>query len=125
MAHDRQVGVKAKDLQGFGYLNQLQPLLQRLRANGIDRSGNRQLFFDQYVSLLLLYFFNPIWTSLNGLQPATRLEKVQELIGGGPFSLGALSAAQHAFDPVLLQGLFGELYSARVSLRHCQGKPIS
>jgi hypothetical protein len=109
MARDRQVDVKAKDLQGFGYLNQLQPLLQRLHDNGLDKSGNRQLFFDQYVSLLLLYFFNPIWTSLNGLQQATRLAKVQELIGGGPFSLGALSAAQHAFDPALLEGLFGEL----------------
>src|SRR3954471_1037259 len=109
MARDRQVDVKAKDLQGFGYLNQLQPLLRRLHDNGLDKSGNRQLFFDQYVSLLLLYFFNPIWTSLNGLQQATRLAKVQELIGGGPFSLGALSAAQHAFDPALLEGLFGEL----------------
>ena len=39
MARDRQVGVKAKDLQGFGYLNQLQPLLQRLHDNGIDKSG--------------------------------------------------------------------------------------
>jgi hypothetical protein len=109
MARDRQAGVKAKDLQGFVYLNQLQPLLGRLHDNGLDKSGNRQLFFDQYVSLLLLYFFNPILTSLNGLQQATRLAKVQELIGGGPFSLGALSAAQHAFDPALLEGLFSEL----------------
>src|SRR3954469_19885418 len=85
MARDSRGGVKAKDLQGFGYLNQLQPLLQRLHDSGRDKSGNRELFFDQYVSLLLLYFFNPILTSLNGLQQATRLAKVQELIGGGRF----------------------------------------
>jgi hypothetical protein len=109
MARKRQADVQAKDLQGFSYLNQLQPLLQRLHNNGLDKSGNRQLFFDQYVSLLLLYFFNPILTSLNGLQQATRLTKVQQLIGGGPFSLGSLSAAQHAFDPALLEGLFREL----------------
>jgi hypothetical protein len=109
MGRDRQVGLKAKDLQGFGYLNPFQPLLQRLHDNGVDRCGNRELFFDQYVSLLLLYFFNPILTSLNGLQQATRLAKVQQLIGGGPFSLGTLSAAQHAFDPALLEGLFDEL----------------
>src|SRR5262245_21242740 len=109
MTRDRRADVKAKDLQGFGYLNQLQPLLQRLHENGVDRSSNRQLFFDQYVSLLLLYFFNPILTSLNGLQQATRLAKVQRLIGGGPFSLGSLSAAQHAFEPALLEGLLAEL----------------
>jgi hypothetical protein len=109
MARDRQTDLQAKDLQGFSYLDQLQPLLRRLHDNGVDKSSNRALFFDQYVSLILLYFFNPIFTSLNGLQQATRLDKVQQLIGGGPFSLGALSAAQHAFDPALLEGLFAEL----------------
>jgi hypothetical protein len=109
MPRGTQADLKVKDLQGFGYLNQLQPLLQRLHGDAVDKSGNRQLFFDQYLSLLLLYFFNPIFTSLKGLQQATRLSKVQDLIGGGPFSLGALSAAQHAFDPALLEGLFAEL----------------
>lgn len=109
MARDRQTDLQAKDLQGFSYLDQLQPMLRRLHDNGVDKSSNRELFFDQYVALLLLYFFNPIFTSLNGLQQATRLAKVQQLIGGGPFSLGALSAAQHAFDPALLEGLFAEL----------------
>jgi hypothetical protein len=109
MAQDTQVAQAAKDLQGFRYLAQLHPLLQRLHDNGLDKVGNRRLFFDQYVALLLLYFFNPILTSLNALQQATRLEKIQKLIGGGPFSLATLSAAQHAFDPALLEGLLGEL----------------
>src|ERR1700678_1217125 len=109
MAQDTQVAQAAKDLQGFRYLAQLHPLLQRLHDNGLDKVGNRRLFFDQYVALLLLYFFSPILTSLNALQQATRLEKIQKLIGGGPFSLATLSAAQHAFDPALLEGLLGEL----------------
>jgi hypothetical protein len=109
MTQDRQAALPAQNLQGFDYLDQLQPLLQRLHEDGLDKSGNRELFFDQYVSLLLLYFFNPIFTSLKGLQQATGLAKVQQLIGGGPFSLGSLSAAQHAFDPALLEGLFAEL----------------
>ena len=109
MAQGTQVAVAAKHLQGFRYLDQLHPFLQRLHDNGLDKVGNRCLFFDQYVALLLLYFFNPILTSLNALQQATRLERVQKLIGGGPFSLGSLSAAQHAFDPVLLEGLLNEL----------------
>jgi hypothetical protein len=109
MAQDTPVALPAKDLQGFRYLDQLQPLLHRLHDDGLDKIGNRRLFFDQYVALLLLYFFNPILTSLNALQQATRLEKVQKIIGGGPFALGSLSAAQHAFDPALLEGLLAEL----------------
>ena len=100
---------RGKPLQGITYLDQLQPLLERLHNNGVDSRNNRSLFFDQYVALLLLHFFNPISSSLEALQQATRLGKVQQLIGGGPFSLGALSAAQHAFDPALLEGLLGEL----------------
>jgi hypothetical protein len=109
MAQDTQVALTARNLQGISYLDRLQPLLQRMHDNGRDKVGNRRLFFDQYVALLLLYFFNPILTSLKALQQATRLQKVQKLIGGGPFSLGTLSAAQHAFDPALLEGLLGEL----------------
>lgn len=109
MTRELETAVVAKDIQGFNYLDSLQPLLHRLHDCGVDRLNNRRLFFDQYVSLLLLYFFNPIFTSLNALQQATRLQKVQQFIGGGPFSLGTLSAAQHAFDPALLKGIFCEL----------------
>lgn len=109
MASDTAVALRARNLQGFGYLDRVQPVLRRLHGDGQDKAGNRRLFFDQYVSLLLLYFFNPILTSLNGLQQVTRLAEVQKRIGGGPFSLGAISAAQHAFDPALLEGLFNEL----------------
>ena len=68
----------AKDLQGFKYFELIVPLLAPLHDAGTarDRAGNRQLFFDQYAALLLLYFFNPILTSLNGLQQASGLAKV-------------------------------------------------
>ena len=72
--------VAAKDLQGFKYFALVTPLLERLHTDGTagDKAGNRQLFFDQYAALLLLYFFNPILTSFNGLQqarPWTRSKK--------------------------------------------------
>ena len=57
-----------------------------------DRAGNRRLFYDQYVALLLLYFFTPALTSLRGLQQATGLEKVQRVLGVGRTSLGSPSA---------------------------------
>ena len=73
MPHPRRRPVTARELQGFKYFRLLGPLLERLQAVGTesDRAGNRQLFYDQYVALLLLYFFNPVLTSLRGLQLAT------------------------------------------------------
>lgn len=101
----------AKDLQGFKYFDLILPLLATLHDAGTarDRAGNRQLFFDQYAALLLLYFFNPILTSLNGLQQASGLAKVRKVTGGPRVSKGALSEAQGVFDATLLEGLLAEL----------------
>ena len=54
------------EIEGWEYFDTLVPLLARLKDIGTkrDKSGNRQLFYDQYISLLLLYFFNPTITSL-------------------------------------------------------------
>jgi hypothetical protein len=103
--------VAAKDLQGFKYFALVAPLLERLHHSGTagDKAGNRRLFFDQYVALLLLYFFNPILTSLNGLQRASTLDKVQKVTGGPRVSKGSLSEAQSVFDATLLEGLIADL----------------
>jgi hypothetical protein len=103
--------VAAKDLQGFKYFALVTPLLARLHDDGTarDKAGNRRLFFDQYAALLLLYFFNPILTSLNGLQQASALEKVKKVTGGPRVAKGSLSEAQAVFDPTLLEELIAEL----------------
>src|SRR5580692_4650439 len=101
--------VTAKDLKGFKYFQLLGDLFDRLHDDAIDKSGNRKLFFDQFASMLLLYFFNPILTSLNGLQQATHLEKVQEVLGCRATSIGSLSESSRVFDPTLLEGIIAEL----------------
>jgi hypothetical protein len=103
--------VAAKDLQGFKYFALITPLLARLHDDGTacDKAGNRRLFFDQYAALLLLYFFNPILTSFNGLQQASALDKVQKITGGPRVSKGSLSEAQGIFQASLLQGILAEL----------------
>ena len=55
---------------GFKYLRLVGALLQALHEAGTERdqAGNRQLFYDQYATLLLLYFFTPTVTSLRGVQ---------------------------------------------------------
>src|SRR3954463_8584444 len=99
MAPSRRQVVE-RDLQGVKYFHKLLPLLDRLRSVGAarDTAGNRQLFFDQYAALLLLYFFNPVLTSLRALQQPSRLEKVQRLLGVRQTSLGSLSEAAEVFD---------------------------
>jgi hypothetical protein len=96
--------VTEETLQGFKYFRVLAPLFAPLRTVGTERdhAGNRQLFYDQYASLRLLYFFNPVVTSLRGLQQTTMLTKVQERLGVRRTSLGALSEAADVFDAALL-----------------------
>src|SRR5207245_5874326 len=56
----------------------------------------------QYASLLVLYFFNPLVTSLRGLQQTPTLATVQARLGIHPTSLSALSEAAYVFDATLL-----------------------
>jgi hypothetical protein len=111
MPRQRQPAVTAKNISGLKYFRELQPLFARLHDIGTesDRAGNRQLHYDHYVSLLLLFFFNPALTSLRSLQRASCLEKVQKKLGCPRTSLGALSSAARVFDPEPLQDIIAEL----------------
>jgi hypothetical protein len=64
---------------------------------------------DQYVSLLLLYMFNPICTSLRALQQASELKKVQQKLGVPRASLGSLSEAATVFDSQRMVEVLAEL----------------
>lgn len=98
-------------VRGLKYLDQVLPLLERLRDVGCarDRAGNRQLLMPQYVALVLLGLFNPTLATLRGLQQASELERVQRKLGARRFSLGALSEAGHVFDPAPMEEIIGEL----------------
>lgn len=103
--------IKEEQLVGFKYFKMLSGLLERLQDAGCqrDRAGNRTLHMDQYVSLLLLYMFNPICTSLRALQQASELDKVQKKLGCARASLGSLSESARVFDSELLKDLIEEL----------------
>ena len=116
MPRQRQLPLRPDQLQGYKYFDLIRPLLERLHGSGCarDRAGNRRLHYDQYAALLLFSFFNPILTSLRGLQQASALDKVQRQLGCGRAALGSLSEAGRVFDPALLRPLLGEL-SAQAS----------
>ncbi len=118
MAPKAKPHIVAKDIQGLKYFQQLQPLFAPLHEVGTDsdRSGNRQLFFDQYASLILLFFFNPSLSSLRALQQASGLDKVQKKLGCRRTSLGSLSAAARDFDAEPLQAIVGELAAQALPL---------
>jgi hypothetical protein len=99
------------EVAGFRYLKQFGHLFGSLRGCGAqgDTAGNRDLHYDQYASLILLYFFSPALTSLRGLQQASAAANVQRATGGGRVSLGSLSEAAGVFDPELLRPILAEL----------------
>jgi hypothetical protein len=111
MPRKREPRITDRDLKGFKYFEILQPLLQRLNgcATQRDRAGNRILHFDQYCTLILLYYFNPILTSLRAIQQASELVKVRKLLGCPRSSLGSLSEAARVFDSELVREIIGEL----------------
>ena len=107
-------------LQGFKYFKKLLPLFDRLHDHGTerDKAGNRILHYDQYIALQLLFFFNPIVTSMRGLVQASTLQKVQRMLAVSPTSLGSFSEAGSVFDAELLKPIIRELGSQLKPLDH-------
>jgi hypothetical protein len=103
--------IKEHQLQGFKYFKVISGLLESLHDAGCkrDKAGNRILHMDQYISLLLLYMFNPICTSLRAIQQASELQKVQRILGCSRASLGSLSESARVFDSELMQEIVTEL----------------
>lgn len=107
----RKDKIRESDVTGLKYFDQLAPLLERLHDDGCqrDRAGNRSLHYDQYCMLVLLYLFNPIVTSLRGIQQASELKKVQRKLGCQRAALGSLSEATSVFDAERLKEIIAEL----------------
>jgi hypothetical protein len=103
--------IKDSDITGLKFFDKLAPLLKQLHDDEClrDRAGNRQLHYDQYCMLVLLYLFNPIVTSLRGIQQASELKKVQRKLGCSRAALGSLSEAACVFDPERLKEIIVSL----------------
>ena len=120
MARKARPPLRESDVQGLKYLRAFEEVLAPLAQ--LASHGNRRFFMDQYVSLLLLHFFNPVLSSLRSLQQATGLENVQRTLGVSRTSLGAISeGAGHVFDPELmrpiLEGVAGQVQALPPSAR--------
>jgi hypothetical protein len=103
--------VSIKDLRGFKQLRRIAELLSFLHESGCDRdhAGNRELHFDDYVLLVLLYLFNPLIDSLRTLQQVSELPEVDKRLGIKRFSMGSFSESCRVFEPALLQQVVDQL----------------
>jgi hypothetical protein len=103
--------IQERDVVGLKYFRKLRSLFDRLHDDGCnrDRAGNRQLHFDQYCCLVMLFMFNPIVSSLRAIQQASELKNVQRKLGCARASLGSLSESARVFDPALLGEVVREL----------------
>lgn len=108
---DKQPKIKASDLEGLKDLRAIAKLLERLHKVGTarDTAKNRDLHMDQYCLLVLMWLYNPILSSMRGLQEASNLKEVQKRLGVGRASLGSLSESVSVFDPETLAALAEEL----------------
>ena len=103
--------ITADDLRGFKQLRRVAGLLSALHEAGCgrDKAGNRELHFDDYVLLILLYLFNPLIDSMRMLQKVAELPEVRRRLGIKRFSLGSFSESCRVFDPQMLQQVVQQL----------------
>ena len=120
MAGKQREDVREEDLTGLKYFDKLAPLLARLHDVGCqrDKAGNRELHFDQYCLLVLLFLFNPVVRSLRAIQQASELRKVQRKLGCQRASLGSFSEASEVFQPERLKEIVAELGTQLQPIAH-------
>jgi hypothetical protein len=99
------------DIRGMKRLRRVAGLLSFLHDSGCgrDTAGNRELHFDDYVLLVLLYLFNPLVDSVRTLQEVADPPEVRERLGVKRFSLGSFSESCRVFEPALLQRVVDQL----------------
>jgi len=110
---DRKLAGK---LGHFKRLRRIAALLSFLHSVGCerDKAHNRELHFDDYVLLALLWMFNPLIDSLSTLQRLSDLDEVRKKLQVKRFSMGSFSESCRVFEPAMLkqvvEQLAGELH---------------
>jgi hypothetical protein len=103
--------LRDKDVVCLGHLQRAFELVDRLHDVGCERdvAGNRELYFNHYAKLVLLYTWNPLIDSLRRLREAAGLPKVAKALGIKSFSLGSFSESVRVFEPQRLHEILVEL----------------
>jgi hypothetical protein len=112
MGTDGQKQISIEDVRNMKQLRRVAGLLAAVHDCGCgrDKAGNRELYFDDYVLLILLYLFNPLIDSMRTLQKVAELPEVQERLAIKRFSLGSFSESCRVFEPQMLQAVVEQLW---------------
>ena len=98
--------ITLKELQGFKVIKKFQKLLKQAQiqcpVQPTELDPKRKLSKQDYFSLFLFTFLNPVIKSMRGLCAASQLDKIQEKVCSNSVSLGSFSETQSCFDPQLL-----------------------
>lgn len=110
--------VTFEQLAGIRQLQRVAGLLSKLHEVGCarDKAKNRDLHFDDYVLLVLLYLFNPLIDSMRTLQRVAELPEIQKRLGIKRFSLGSFSESCRVFEPAMLQAVVDQLAARALPL---------
>ena len=103
--------IAEKDLRHWRLLDQFRRRLQPHYDVGAaaQKDPRRQLFADDYFSLMLFGLFNPALKSMRALcHASSRFQKMREVCSRA-VSPASFSEGQHEFDPELLAGMVREL----------------
>lgn len=110
----------AERLLGSKYVKHLEKHLRRLRQ--AYPHGNRQLFYDDLVTVYLLAFFNPTVRSLRTLDDLSQLPDTQELLHIRRLCRSTLSDANALMDARLLEPIIARLRQALPDLEQRDGQ---
>lgn len=108
------------DLRSLNLFPRLERLLTHL--HGVRPHPCRRLHMDQYLALLLLYFFNPVITSMRGLVHASSFARVRKQLGLTRTSLGAMSEAANLFPAGYVRSLLQHLAKQAQHRGVCTGR---
>lgn len=113
MARKAERQITIDEVRGMKPLRRVAALLSSLHEVGCDRdrAGNRELHFDDYVLLILLYLLNPLIDSMRILQQAADLPEMRKRLGIRRFSLGSFSESCRVFEPEMLQAVVDQLWA--------------
>ncbi len=115
MAKSKNKSIKIKDLKGFKDIKRFKKILKKTKSSSSphlsELDPRRKLAKQDYFSLFLFTYLNPVLKSMRGLCAASKLEKVQQKVCSNSVSLGSFSEAQNLFDPELLLDVIKSLAS--------------
>jgi hypothetical protein len=98
--------VKLEELQGFKLIKKFRKILQSstkgYSPHPSELDSRRKLTGNDYFSLFLFTYLNPVIGGMQGLCEATKLDKIQENVSSNYVSRGSFSEAQAIFNPQLL-----------------------